>query len=217
MGRGAPTPLWTGGGGRGWPFFGYLVKISVVFFPNPTYSKFRNGNRGVEVAGIKGMVRAERTFVWTTHPEYGRWARMIARCTNPNHPKFALYGGRGIMVCQEWLNFEQFLEDIAALGKCPPGYSFDRIDNDRGYEPGNVRWASTKEQLANRRPYAPRKKSPSHAKSVVMVAGKEVPHTEAAAMLGIKRQTLQKRLRRFRARNPDAPREVDIERLRHVA
>lgn len=168
------------------------------------------------MAGVAGMVRKGRKLVWTKHPEYRRWRHMLDRCTNPNHPKFALYGGRGITVCPEWLNFERFLADIAVLGQCPPECSIDRIDNDRGYEPGNVRWASMEEQLANRRSYAARKKSPSHAKTAVIVDGKEVPIADAAAMLGIKHQTLQKRLRRFRAKNPGAPREVDIERLKHI-
>jgi hypothetical protein len=74
---------------------------------------------------------------------------MRARCTRATHPSYPLYGGRGITVCPEWDSFERFLEDV---GQRPdPSLSLDRVDNDRGYEPGNVRWATRAEQAANRR------------------------------------------------------------------
>jgi hypothetical protein len=81
-------------------------------------------------------------------PEYSRWCAMNTRCSNPRHPSYDRYGGRGISVCEGWkLSFPAFLRDV---GPMPPGTSLDRIDNNKGYEPGNVRWATQKTQLNNR-------------------------------------------------------------------
>jgi hypothetical protein len=80
--------------------------------------------------------------------EYDAWASMKRRCLTPTHPEWPNYGGRGITVCDRWRVYEQFLADV---GRCPPGHSLDRIDNDAGYEPGNVRWATPAQQTLNRR------------------------------------------------------------------
>lgn len=86
---------------------------------------------------------------YSTSREYDSWAAAKSRCTNPNNPKYEDYGGRGITMCDEWLNsFEAFYNHI---GECPPGLIIDRIDNDRGYEPGNVRWVTYSESNKNRR------------------------------------------------------------------
>lgn len=80
--------------------------------------------------------------------EYNAWVRMKQRCFNPKAPRFERWGGRGITVCDRWRNsFENFLAD---MGRSPPGTSLDREDNDGNYEPGNCRWATPKEQAANR-------------------------------------------------------------------
>lgn len=79
---------------------------------------------------------------------YRSWASMIQRCTNKNNPKWINYGGRGISVCDRWMKFENFVSD---MGERPGGASVDRIDNNRGYEPGNCRWATPKQQAANTR------------------------------------------------------------------
>lgn len=76
------------------------------------------------------------------------WAAMLYRATNQNSRRAKDYVGRGIVVCERWKEFKNFLAD---MGERPPGKSLDRIENDGNYEPGNCRWATPKEQAANRR------------------------------------------------------------------
>ncbi len=85
------------------------------------------------------------------HPLYKVWQGMITRCHSPNHKAFARYGARGITVCPRWRgSFEAFYQDVS--DGYAPGLQLDRIDNDGNYEPGNVRWATDKEQRANTSP-----------------------------------------------------------------
>ena len=83
-------------------------------------------------------------------PEYRTWAAIIQRCSNPKSQDYPIYGGRGIKVCERWRN--RFVDFLADMGTKPRGASIDRIDNNRGYEPGNCRWADPKTQRANQRP-----------------------------------------------------------------
>ncbi len=86
----------------------------------------------------------------TRTPIYILWRNMKVRCfvtTNKDYPN---YGGRGVTVCERWKDsFDDFYADVGDLPA--PGYELDRINNDGNYEPGNVRWATRKEQLRNRR------------------------------------------------------------------
>lgn len=80
---------------------------------------------------------------------YRCWKSMIQRTTNPTNSHWKYYGARGITVCDRWRHsYEYFLSD---MGESPPGLTIDRIDNDRGYEPGNCRWADYSTQNNNKR------------------------------------------------------------------
>lgn len=82
-------------------------------------------------------------------PEYATWSHMRDRCYNQRSQDYANYGGRGIVVCERWESYDNFLTDV---GRKPgPGYSLDRIDNEAAYSPGNCRWATKAEQAQNQR------------------------------------------------------------------
>lgn len=98
--------------------------------------------------------RARFKALVTTHGrsqsfEYHSWQSAKERCFNVRNKKYPKYGGRGITMCADWAqSFEQF---FAHIGPRPKGTTLDRIDNNRGYEPGNVRWATSTAQVRNRR------------------------------------------------------------------
>lgn len=115
---------------------------------------------------------------------FGVWATMLRRCFTPTNKKFSDYGGRGIKVCDEWRdNFKAFYEYVSNLEHYgEEGYSLDRINNDGDYEPGNVRWATLKEQGRNKRNNV-----------FVEYDGEKMTLKEAADRSGLKYSTLYRR------------------------
>lgn len=81
------------------------------------------------------------------HPLYSRWLGMVQRCNDPNHVRYAMYGGKGVMVCERWRDFPNFLED---MGMPEPGMSLERLDNNGDYCPENCVWATASQQTRNK-------------------------------------------------------------------
>lgn len=115
---------------------------------------------------------------------YKSWKAMNQRCCNPNNESYDNYGGRGIRVCERWLNsFENFYAD---MGDRPKGKSLDRIDNDRKYCPENCKWSSAKEQSNNRR------------NSIVLTLnGESKTMSEWSRLTGIKYITIWTRIKKY--------------------
>lgn len=101
-----------------------------------------------------GCVMVEKTRASNTKhglkntPIYGVWRGMRRRCEDQNQKDYIRYGGRGVRVCDRWQDVKNFFDD---MGQPPPGLSIERLDNSRGYEPGNCVWASMEEQSRNKR------------------------------------------------------------------
>ncbi len=115
-------------------------------------------------------------------PEYQAWADMKARCLDPNNRRYSAYGGRGVMVCDQWLTFTGFFDD---MGPRPtPKHSLERANNNGDYCPENCVWATMKSQGRNRRD--------NH---LVTFLGKTLCVTEWSELIGIPRHILYTRLK----------------------
>lgn len=114
--------------------------------------------------------------------EFQAWVAMNTRCSNPRQHRYERYGGRGITVCERWRHsFQQFLADV---GRAPSkAHSLDRIDNDGHYEPGNVRWATKREQTLNS----------THARMITF-GSETLPLVDWARRVNIQSQTIAARI-----------------------
>ena len=116
---------------------------------------------------------SSRSFIHgrTKSTEYKSWSAMKQRCTNTRNAEFYLYGGRGVSVCNRWIDsFENFIKD---MGNKPKGMSLDRIDTNGNYCPENCRWATDEQQNNNTR----KNKFITHE-------GKTLSHTQWSKLLG---------------------------------
>lgn len=117
-------------------------------------------------------------------PEYNVWSSMKRRCTNPSANDYARYGGRGIKVCERWMqSFADFFEDMGS--RPSPTHQIDRIDNDGNYEPGNCRWATPTQQGRNKR-----------NNRLITVAGETCTLAEWGERTGVITDTLADRAKR---------------------
>lgn len=122
-------------------------------------------------------VRGQRKGICNSY--YG----MVQRCTNKKHPRYADYGGRGIVVCNRWLGNAGFVNFIADMGDRPPNTSIERRNNNGNYEPSNCYWATKHEQARNTRTVR-----------LVTYNEKQLSVTEVSKLTGINRKTLYRRL-----------------------
>jgi hypothetical protein len=112
---------------------------------------------------------------------YNIYCKMLSRCNNLKDKAYPSYGGRGIKVCERWLNFENFYLD---MGERPaPEYSIDRIDNNKGYSPDNCRYATPTQQARNTR-----------RNRIINIDGVKKPLCEWLEIMGLSLSAFQKRL-----------------------
>lgn len=112
----------------------------------------RNKNtRSCGCLGRKSRINANTKHNLSDHRLHLIWDNMKQRCYNQKSPNFKYYGGRGIKICDEWLNNFINFYNWSMNNKYAENLSIDRIDNDGNYEPSNCRWVTMKEQCNNKR------------------------------------------------------------------
>lgn len=124
----------------------WLCKCDCGNYKSVRSDSLKNGS--IKSCGCLRIEKATRHGMRYS-PVYHVWQCMVQRCTNKNEKYYKDYGGRGIKVCDKWLKFENFLEDMGL----PPTnkHQIDRIDNNKGYYKENCHWVLSKENMRNRR------------------------------------------------------------------
>lgn len=135
-------------------------------------------------AFVEGAANSQRTHGLTKHRLWGTWRSMKERCYNKNHESFSRYGGRGITVCERWLDPALFILDNDALAL--PDRTLDRKNNDGNYEPNNCHWVDRATQSRNR-----------SNNRIVEFKGQRMTVSEWANKLGIRRNALDNRLAKW--------------------
>lgn len=106
--------------------------------------------KGKNLVGHDGSVRVTHGYTREGHSSiYSSWNMMKQRCVNPNNRVYKNYGGRGIKVCERWLRFENFIQDMGDRPSLES--SLERVDNDGNYCKENCKWATRYEQQRNKR------------------------------------------------------------------
>jgi hypothetical protein len=105
--------------------------------------------RGSRSCGCREAGRSTKTHGLSASPTYACWSHMKQRILNPRCARYPLYGGRGLTICDRWR--DSFANFLADMGEKPDGLCLERIDNNKGYFPGNCKWATQKEQVRNTR------------------------------------------------------------------
>lgn len=105
------------------------------------------GKRGKYKLVKENPTKFKPTHGCSNSPTYRSWQSMKARCKQPTMANYARYGGKGVSYCAEWENFTVFMSD---MGLRPDGHTLDRIDSTKNYFKANCRWATPKQQAANR-------------------------------------------------------------------
>lgn len=113
---------------------------------------------------------------------------IMERCSNPNNANYKRYGGRGITVCQEWIDSPQAFVDWALANGFSPELQIDRIDNDKGYSPDNCRWVTARDNMRNRSVGVLTAEQVGQARFLIQI--EEVTVNDIAEYLGVKRTTL---------------------------
>jgi len=115
----------------------------------PTYRLLNGETKSCGCFQKEGAADRLLTHGLSTIPEYDVWNAMKDRCSNPNNKDYMDYGGRGIIVCRDWLSFDAFIKD---MGRRPSSkHQLERVENDGNYEPLNCVWATIRAQRRNRR------------------------------------------------------------------
>lgn len=153
------------------PNRGLFIKVCIV----DNCTKIPHGNKLCD-AHYKAYQRSNC-------PEYEIWQYMKQRCLNKNDPNYPNYGGRGIKICQKWINsFQSFYEDMGK--RTTPKHQLDRVDVNGNYEPDNCRWATVTEQANNKR------------NNVFITAqGKNLTAAQWSREVGITAEAIRRRLR----------------------